>query len=233
MGIFDGPGIRLVVFLQGCNFRCIYCANPDTIDLKGDAQLIDEDEILRKAISEKPFFGKRGGVTFSGGEPTLQAKELIPLVKGLKENNIHVVVDTNGAILNEQVKELFKYVDMVLLDVKGVDKEKHQLVTKRRNDVVLQTAQYLEQEGITMRIRCVMVPGYNDSPEDIRLIGENYSHFTNIDRVEVLPYHKFGVHKYEALGWEYELEGVKEHTPQEVDALSDEFKKYFPNVWTQ
>lgn len=143
------------------------------------------------------------------------------------------MVDTNGSILNDHVKELLAYTDMVLLDVKAAHPDTHEQVTKRSNKQVLEMAHYLQSIGMPMRIRCVMVPGYNDSPSHIRLIGETYGGFTNIDRVEVLPYHRLGVHKYEVLGWNYELEGVTEHTPDEVHALTEEFRKYFPNVWTQ
>ena len=107
MGTFDGPGLRLVVFLQGCNFRCLYCANPDTIAGKGGTPTPPE-EIVRMAMSQRPFFGKRGGITFSGGEPTFQAKALVPLVRELKEKGIHVCLDSNGGIWNEEVEELFK-----------------------------------------------------------------------------------------------------------------------------
>lgn len=232
MGTFDGPGLRLVVFLQGCNFKCAYCANPDTIAFSGGKET-DPQEILDLALSQKAFFGRRGGITFSGGEPMLQARQLLPLFKQLKEHGIHIVVDSNGSILNEDVKALLEYTDMVLLDVKGVDEAKHKHLTEARNTQVRHTAEYLELHGIPMRLRCVMVPGYNDSIEDIRLIAEKYSNFTNIDRVEVLPYHTFGVHKYESLGWTYRLSEIKEHTPEEVNSLKKEFEKSFPRVWAQ
>lgn len=232
MGTFDGPGLRLVVFMQGCNFRCDYCANPDTLARSG-GRMVEKAEIVRRAVSEKAFFGKRGGITFSGGEPLLQAKELLEVFQELKDNEIHIVVDTNGSVMNDDVRHLLEYTDMVLLDVKAIDADRHLGLAKHHNEQVLRTAQYLEQEGIPMRLRCVMVPGRNDSSEDIRLIGETYAGFTNLDRVEVLPYHTYGVHKYEAMRWPYPLEGVKEHTPDEVDHLSAEFEKYFPNVWTQ
>lgn len=232
MGTFDGPGLRLVVFMQGCNFKCDYCANPDTIKRSG-GRLVEKEEIVRRALSEKAFFGKRGGVTFSGGEPLLQAADLLEVFQELKANGIHIVVDTNGAVMNDDVRRLLEYTDMVLLDVKGVDAAKHQALAKHRNEQVLKTAKYLEEVGIPVRLRCVMIRGRNDSPEDIRLIGETYRRLTNLDRVEVLPYHTYGVHKYEAMGWPYLLEGVKEHTPEEVDRLSEEFEKYFPNIWTQ
>ena len=116
MGTYDGPGLRLVVFLQGCPFRCLYCANPDTIEAKG-GNPTHPREILDMAVSQKPFFGKRGGITFSGGEPTLQAKELIPLFRELKSNGIHICLDTNGGIWNESVEELFSLTDLPLLDI--------------------------------------------------------------------------------------------------------------------
>ena len=132
MGTFDGPGLRLVVFLQGCNFRCLYCANPDTIDIKGESTETPIDEIIRMAVSQKAFFGKKGGITFSGGEPTLQAKALIPLFRRLKEQGIHICVDTNGSIWNEDVEELLKLTDLVLLDIKEFNNTRHLQLTERR-----------------------------------------------------------------------------------------------------
>ena len=134
LGTYDGPGIRLVVFLQGCNFRCLYCANPDTIDAKGESKETAPEDILKMAVSQKPFFGKKGGITFSGGEPTFQAKALIPLFRMLKEEGIHICVDTNGGIWNEDVKELFSLADLVLLDVKEFNNERHKTLTSRSND---------------------------------------------------------------------------------------------------
>ena len=147
MGTFDGPGLRLVVFLQGCNFRCLYCANPDTIDPKGESKETPAEDILQMAMSQKPFFGKKGGVTFSGGEPTFQAKELIPLFKRLKEVGIHICVDTNGSIWNEDVKELLTIADLILLDVKQFNAERHKLLTERSNEQTLRTAEWLESSG--------------------------------------------------------------------------------------
>ena len=139
MGKFDGPGLRLVVFLQGCNFRCLYCANPDTIDLKGESKETAPEEILKMALNQKPFFGKKGGVTFSGGEPTVQAKELIPLFRRLKECGIHICVDTNGSIFNDDVKELFSIADLILLDVKQFNPERHKMLTERLTEHVVHT----------------------------------------------------------------------------------------------
>ncbi len=233
MGTFDGPGLRLVVFLQGCNFACLYCANPDTIPIGSGGKLVPAEEILRRAVSEKPFYGKRGGITFSGGEPTVQAKELIPLCRMLKENGIHICIDTNGSIANDHVRELFSLVDMVLLDCKEINPERHQTITRRDNTQVLKTAEYLASIGKPIRLRYVLVPGYTDFAEDLEALGKHFAHYTNIDRVEVLPYHTYGKHKYETLGATYALTEVKEPTAEEVAKAKAILSKYFTNVWSQ
>lgn len=229
MGTFDGPGLRLVVFLQGCPFRCLYCANPDTIDVKGGTPTTPE-EILQMAVSQKPFFGKRGGITFSGGEPTLQAEALIPLFKELKANGIHTCVDTNGAIWNKHVEELFGWTDLVLLDIKEFNPERHRALTGRSNEQTLRTASWLEEHERPFWLRYVLVPGYSDFKEDICSLGESFGKFRNIRRVEILPYHRLGVHKYEAMGWDYQLKEVKENTPGQLEQAEKLFKEYFETV---
>ena len=159
MGTFDGPGLRLVVFLQGCNFRCLYCANPDTIDLKGESKETTIDEIVQMAISQRAFFGKKGGITFSGGEPTVQAKELIPLFKRLKEEGIHICLDTNGSIWNEHVEELLQFTDLILLDVKQFNDERHRTLTERSNEQTLKTAEWLDNHGKPFWMRYVLYEG--------------------------------------------------------------------------
>ncbi len=229
MGTFDGPGLRLVVFLQGCPFRCLYCANPDTIDTQGGISTPAE-EILQMAISQKPFFGKKGGITFSGGEPTLQAETLIPLFKALKAHGIHICLDTNGGIRNKHVEELWGLTDLVLLDVKQADPGRHALLTGRDNKQTLDTAEWLERHERPFWLRYVLVPGYSDSEEDIRALGEKLGHCRLVQRVEILPYHRLGVHKYEAMGWEYKLNHVRENTPQELERAKRLLSEYFENV---
>lgn len=229
MGTFDGPGLRFVVFLQGCNFRCRYCANPDTIDGKGGKET-SFDYIVEQAVSMKPFFGKRGGVTFSGGEPTFQARALLPLVERLKEAGLHVCLDSNGSIWNEAVEALLRRVDLVLLDVKQIDPARHEALTRHSNEQTLRTAAWMEANGRPFWLRYVLVPGISDSQDDIRRLGETLGHYKMIERVEILPYHTLGVHKYEAMGWEYELKGVKENTPEQITAAERLFKEYFPVV---
>lgn len=229
MGTFDGPGLRLVVFLQGCQFRCLYCANPDTISPQG-GKPTEAEEIIRMAVNQKPFFGRRGGVTFSGGEPTFQAKALIPIVRRLKEEGIHVCLDSNGGIWNSDVEELLGMTDLVLLDIKERNDEAHRLLTGRSNGQTLRTAEWLERNGRPFWLRYVLVPGYSDREEDIRLLGETLGSYRMIGRVELLPYHTLGVHKYEAMGLEYQLKDVKENTPQQLDRAAALLREYFANV---
>ena len=229
MGTFDGPGLRRVVFLQGCPFRCLYCANPDTIDVKGGIPT-SPDEILQMAISQKAFFGKKGGITFSGGEPTLQAEALIPLFKELKANGIHICLDSNGGIWNDKVEELFSLTDLVLLDIKQFNPERHRILTGRGNEQTLHTASWLEEQGHPFWLRYVLVPGYSDAEKDIRDLGKSLGKFKNIQRVEILPYHRLGVHKYEAMGWDYKLKDVKENTSEQLSHAENLFREYFSNV---
>ena len=229
MGTFDGPGLRLVVFLQGCPFRCLYCANPDTIDFAGGKPTTPQ-EILEMAVSQKPFFGKRGGITFSGGEPTVQAEALIPLFKELKAHGIHICVDSNGGVWNKHVEQLLSLADLVLLDIKQINPERHLALTKRSNEQTLRTAAWLEEHQHPFWLRYVLVPGYSDAEEDIRRLGETLGHYKQIQRVEILPYHRLGVHKYEAMGWDYQLKDVSENTPEQLRRAEQLFSEYFPTV---
>ena len=226
MGTYDGPGLRLVVFLQGCPFRCLYCANPDTIAFDG-GDSTEPEHIINMAVSQKPFFGRRGGVTFSGGEPTAQAKDLIPVVKGLKEQGINVCIDTNGGIWNPAVEELMKEVDLILLDIKQINPERHLALTERSNEQTLQTAQWLEDNGKPFWLRYVLVPGISDFEEDIRALGEHFKDYKMLQRVEILPYHTLGIHKYETMGQEYKLKDTKTNTPQQLDRALALFNEYF------
>lgn len=229
MGTFDGPGLRLVVFLQGCPFKCLYCANPDTIEFSG-GKATQPQEILEMAMSQKPFFGKRGGITFSGGEPTAQAAALIPLFKELKAQGIHICLDTNGSIWNEHVKELLSLTDLVLLDIKQINPERHQALTGRSNEQTLRTAAWLEKSNRPFWLRYVLVPGVSDAEEDVRKLGETLGQYKLIERVEILPYHRLGVHKYEAMGWDYQLKEVKENTPEQLKQAEQIFNEYFNTV---
>ena len=229
-GTFDGPGLRYVVFLQGCPFRCLYCANPDTIEAIGQSKLTSPDYIVEQAESLKPFFGKRGGVTFSGGEPTVQAKALLPLFHRLHEKGLHICVDTNGGIWNSDVEALLKETDLVLLDVKEIRSAQHEHITGRPNTQTLATAAWLEENGRPFWLRYVLVPGLSDAEEDLRALGEHFKNYKMIERVEPLPYHRLGVHKYESLGWDYKLKDTKENTAEQLKHAEDVLREYFPQL---
>lgn len=229
MGTVDGPGLRLVIFLQGCNFRCLYCANPDTIDCN-EGKLLDEDEIFRMATDMKPYFGRRGGVTFSGGEPTMQAAKLIPLVERLKSADIHICIDTNGSILTDDTKRLFNLADLVLLDIKHINTAKHRELTARGNKQTLLTAQWLEENSRPIWLRYVLVPTISNAREDLEQLGRELGEMKMIERLDLLPYHRLGVHKYEAMGLEYKLPNIKECTKEQIEEAEIIFKRYFKRI---
>lgn len=229
LGTYDGPGVRMVIFVQGCNFRCLYCANPDTIATnKGYLQSVDD--ILKLARSQRPFFGKKGGITVSGGEPLLQAVELIPLFKVLKEEGFNTCIDTNGSVLNSAVEELLTYTDLVLLDIKQFDDAIHQQLTGQSNQPILQMAHYLQAHNIPVWMRYVLVPSLTDNTEHLHALGHFLQPFTNVQKLEIQPYHKLGVHKYEALGWPYHLETMQQNTSEQLQQAKTIFEKYVCEV---
>lgn len=215
-GTVDGPGIRFVVFMQGCPLKCKYCHNRDTWNVdKG--MLVDVDEVVKKVLREKTFIdSSNGGVTVSGGEPLLQAPFLTELFKKLKELNIHTCIDTAGSLpISQEIKELLKYTDLVLLDIKHIDDEKAKDLTSMSNKNNLDFAKYLNNIGKPMWIRQVLVPGYTDDKYDLQRLKAFIDTLTNVEKVELLPYHELGKYKWEELGVEYPLEGIK--SPSEED----------------
>ena len=229
MGTYDGPGLRLVVFLQGCPFKCLYCANPDTIAFEGGT-MTEVEEIVKMAVSQKPFFGKRGGITFSGGEPTMQAKELLPLYARLKEEEINICIDTNGGGWNSDIEELLRQTDLVLLDCKQFNDDRHKALTGRSNEQTIRTAKWLEDNGKPFWLRYVLVPGISDFEEDIRALGEHFKDYKMLQRVEILPYHTLGIHKYETMGQEYQLKDTKTNPPEQLDRALALFNAYFDSA---
>ncbi|MCU0388089.1 MAG: pyruvate formate-lyase-activating protein [Chitinophagaceae bacterium] len=228
-GTHDGPGIRMVVFTQGCQFRCLYCANPDTWDPSGGRE-ITLDEIVQRAIEEKPFFGKRGGVTISGGEPTLQRTMLIKLFEMFKAEGINTALDSNGRLLNDEVKTLLSLTDYLLLDVKHMNDDWHHRLTGLSNKSVLEVAAYRECTGLPMWIRYVLVPGWSDQPEFLHALGQHFQHYKSIQKLEIQPYHRLGVHKWEVLGWEYKLNNVEPPDGEQIDKAASIFRQYFNEV---
>lgn len=180
----------------------------------------------------KPYFGRKGGVTVSGGEPLLQAKELIPFFKRLKEEGIHTNIDTNGRILNHYSKELLdKYTDLVMLDIKHMTEDGYEYLTgMRNNETTFNFADYREQSGKPMWLRYVLIPGITNKPELLHAMGKHFKEYTTIDKIEIQPYHKLGIHKWEALGWEYQLKDARENTEAELQEAEKILEQYFKEV---
>lgn len=229
-GTQDGPGIRMVVFLQGCKFKCLYCHNPDTIPMEGGL-FYKMEHILRRAVSMKTYYGKQGGVTISGGEPLIQSEQLLPLFKALKAEGIHTNIDTNGRILNENTKILLDdYTDLVMLDIKHMDPAIHKKLTGMDNAASLRFAEYRENSGKPMWLRYVLVPEWSDQEEYLHALGQHFKDYKTIEKIELLPYHEFGIHKWEELGWKYELEGTPENTEEQVAKAAAILSQYFKEV---
>ena len=220
-GTVDGPGIRYVLFMQGCPLRCLYCHNPDTWEI-GKGEKITADEVIEEFNKNRSFYTK-GGITVSGGEPLLQVDFLIDLFKKAKEENIHTCIDTSGATYNpenreytEKLDELMKYTDLVMLDIKHIDSDSHKKLTGKDNSRILDFAKYLEKMNIPIWVRHVIVEGYTDKPEDLSALGEFIGGLKNLKALDVIPYHNMGEIKYKELGLKYPLEGMTSLSTQQA-----------------
>ena len=213
----DGPGIRFILFLSNCPLRCKYCHNPDTWACKGKEYSVDE--IVNEILKYKNYY-KNGGVTISGGEPLLQIDFVIEIFKKLKKYNMHTAIDTSGITFNEnqieKFDELNKYTDLYLLDIKEIDEKEHIKLTGKSNKNILEFAQYLSKNNKKVWIRHVIVPTINLDEDDLIKTREFINTLNNVERVDVLPYHTLGVHKYKELGLKYPLEGVRTPTSEEI-----------------
>ena len=230
-GTHDGPGIRMVIFLQGCNLKCLYCHNPDTIPHKGGTEY-DIHALVKRAENMKPYFGQHGGVTVSGGEPLLQSKALIPFFKILKEKNIHTNIDTNGSILNAYTKELLDlYTDLIMVDIKHTHAAGYKQLTGVDGfGSSLKLIEHREKTKKTAWLRYVLIPGYTDKPEELIKMGERYKDFKCIEKIEIQPYHKLGIHKWASLGEEYQLKDAIENTPEQLDQVKNILQPYFQEI---
>ena len=207
-GTVDGPGIRFVLFLQGCNLQCKYCHNRDSWDLNG-GEYKSLDEIFNKIMKYKNYIYPNGGVTISGGEPLLQPLFLIELFKKLKKENIHTCIDTSGMFtITDDLKELLSLTDLVLLDIKHIDTNKCKDLVGCGNEKELAFARYLSNNNIDMWIRQVIVPGFTDDENDLQKLREFISTLKTVKKIEYLPYHEMGKYKWEQLGLKYPLEGI-------------------------
>ncbi len=222
-GTVDGPGLRYVIFLQGCPMRCQYCHNPDTWE-PGKGQQMTVDEALKKFYSNLPFY-KNGGVTVTGGEPMMQMDFLIELFSKLKEDGVHTCLDTSGIMFQPdhpnvmgKIEQLMEVTDLVMLDIKHIDDEKHKVLTAHSNERILAFAKYLEEKKIPVWIRHVVVPGITLYKDYLERLGEFIASLNNVKALDVLPYHSMGKVKYESLNMEYPLKDTREATKQEAAA---------------
>ena len=221
MGLVDGPGIRVVVFMQGCTLRCLYCHNPDTWTLDGNKDALDftPEELVNKIFRFRSYFEKSGGgVTFSGGDPLKQPEFLKETLKLCKEAGIHTTLDTSGVGFGDY-EEILKYTDLVLYDVKHLTREGYKDMTGIEIDETQKFLEACKKMGTKMWIRQVVVPGKTDSEEYIRELGKFIKTLDNVEKVELLPYHLLGVNKYETLGIKYRLEGLEAMDKEACKAL--------------
>lgn len=224
-GSVDGPGVRFIIFLRGCRMRCRYCHNPDTwrMGQEGD-EALTADELLDRAERYRSYWGKQGGITVSGGEALLQIDFLIELFEKAHQRGINTCLDTAALpfTLDEpfgsKFARLMEFTDIVLLDIKHIDDKAHRDLTGWSNANILNCASYLSEIGKPVWIRHVLVPGYTDDPEQLHRLRSFINKLHNVQRVEVLPYHRLGVYKYAQLGIPYSLEDVEPPTPEQVKA---------------
>ena len=220
MGTLDGPGVRFVVFLQGCSLRCKCCHNPDTWDAEGGTSYTAE-ELVKKALRFKEYFGDDGGVTVSGGEPLLQAdfvKEFFTLSRAA---GLNTCLDTSGVVLNDKVKELLKVTDRVLLDIKYTNDSLYRENVGCSIDSPLSFLDYLYEQNIPTTVRQVIIPTKNDSAENIKALKSIVSAHTNVDKVELLPFRKICQVKYDKMGIDFPFGHIPEPTREKIRELED------------
>ena len=220
-GSVDGPGVRFVIFVAGCPMRCQFCHNPDTWNMQVGEQK-SADELLAQALRYRSYWKDGGGITVSGGEPLLQMDFMIELFQKAKEKGINTTIDTSGAPFTREepffgkFKELMKYTDLLLVDIKHIDDEQHKLLTGHTNKNILDMARYLSEIGKPVWIRHVLVPEKSDKDEYLKELYEFIKTLNNVEKVEVLPYHTFGEYKWKELGYDYPLAGIEPPTKERI-----------------
>ena len=222
-GLVDGPGIRTVVFLNGCKLRCKYCHNPEMWNFQEPNY--SSQELVNKIIRNKPYFKRNnGGVTFSGGEPLLQSEFLLEVCKLLKKENIHITIDTSG-VGNGDYDELLSYIDLVLLDIKHITKEGYKDITGVELDEFNNFIEALNKSNKKVWIRQVIVPGIMDNDKYLHNLKEYIKNINNIEKIEFLPYHVMGIEKYKELGMSYPYEHIDSMDKEECTKLYNKFIK--------
>lgn len=221
-GSADGPGVRYLIFLQGCNMRCKYCHNPDTWKINGGTQMT-ADEILDKAERFRSYWGEDGGITVSGGEPLLQIGFLTELFKKAKSRNINTCIDTAGQPFTfdepfiSKFNELMKYTDLLLVDIKHIEEREHKSLTGADNSNILDMLRYLSDLQKPIWIRHVLLPDITDNDEYLNKTKEFINTLKNVEKVEVLPYHTLGTYKWKEMGMSYPLENTAPPTKERIE----------------
>ena len=233
-GTVDGPGTRFVIFLQGCMFRCQYCHNRDTWE-RDEGKLYSVTDILTDILPYIPFIdASNGGVTVSGGEPLMQKRFVRVLFKLLHQQGIHTCLDTNGYVpdagYDEELENLMDCTDLVLLDIKHINDQKHLQLTRVTNQYTLNFADYLHRYGKPVWIRYVVVPGLTDAEADVEQLAKSVAHMHNVEKVELLPYHTLGEHKWAAYDECYPLVGLAPPSAEKIATLKKIFERYDINV---
>ena len=230
MGTVDGPGIRFVVFTQGCPLRCQYCHNPDTWKLK-EGKKVTVSELMKKIKKIKPYIERSGGgLTISGGEPTMQPEFTLELLKAASREGIHTAIDTSGFVDKDTFKKFLPYLDLVLLDIKALSDSTHQELTGVSNQKTLKIVEFLEENEQPYWVRHVVVPGFTDKLADIKKLAEYLEDKKQLKKVELLPYHELGKHKWENLDLEYKLAAVDPPSERKMAKLNAVFKNYKINI---
>ncbi len=223
-GTVDGPGIRFVVFMQGCPLRCQFCHNPDTWEVNKGTEYTPE-QLAEEIIKYKSFMEfSGGGVTFTGGEPLLQAKFILEVVKLLQPNHISVAIDTSGYVWNEDVKKLLDYTDIVLLDIKNYDPIVYENITGVPLSPTLNLMDYLRAYNINTWIRYVLVPGLSDNLDSVIKLSDYLKNYPNVTKIELLAFHKMGEYKWKELGLEYKLSDTKEPEKELIQKVKEIFE---------
>lgn len=219
LGTLDGPGVRFVVFLQGCNLRCGCCHNPDTWDVDG-GEIITSEEIIEKAIRFKEYFGAEGGITVSGGEPLMQSEFVYDIFLSAHEEGINTCLDTSGSIMNESVEKLLAVTDRVLLDIKYTDDEKYRKYVGCSLEKPLMFLEYLNEHNIPVTLRQVIIPLLNDNKESITELKKIIKNNKCIDKVELLPFKKICQIKYDKMGIPFRFYDLSEPSGDTMKALN-------------
>lgn len=215
----DGPGIRFVVFLQGCPMHCKFCHNPDTWAAKAGKEMTVE-EIMAQIRDAKPFFRGKGGVTVSGGEPMLQPKFVRELFYQCRKEGIHTAVETSGFCPQQALDMVLEYTDLVIFSLKAFRSETLERLTLANNEIVLKNLKYIDSKNIPLWLQYLVIPNFNDSPGEIQELSDFIKTLHSVEKLELLPYHRLGIHKWKELGLSYELSHVNPPSKEDLAKIS-------------